>query len=392
LNKTTPTFQWSQLLALSAVHFLADMFSNILPAILPVIREEFALSLSSGIFVLVALVMTANTVQVLTGHLRADKTRPLFLHIGLILAACICLLAVLRGPGNFPAMISLAIVSGIGIAIVHPEGLRGVHALDGIPPAVSTATFMASGFLGFASGGIISTVLVWRSGLAGLYPLVLCPAIGILAVIFLRVRLAVETKPDSTTGPLTTKNQLPFWPIIAMAIPAGISTTILVSLLPTRLNELGFGLTFGGFSATMFGLGGALGSFVFAAIAHRKGELLCSTLALFLVLPLLLAYLTFIDSRAAVWMLFGAGSCAVSAYILMITLARNAAGPTFGLRMGLMVGGTWAVANAIFLALTPVAEHFGTHTLLKFTPLGYLLSAVFGLYIILKARRPRMQN
>lgn len=363
------------------------MFSNMLPSILPVIREEFALSLSSGVFVLVTLVMTANTVQLLTGHLRADKTSPLFLHVGLVLAAGICLLAVLQGPGNFPAMIGLAIVSGIGIAIVHPEGLRGVHALNRIPPAVSTAAFMASGFLGFASGGIISTVLVSRSGLPGLYPLLLCPAIGILMVIFLRVRLAVETKPGTINAPVTAKNRLPFWPIIAMAIPAAVSTTIFVSLLPTRLNELGFELSFGGFSATMFGLGGALGSFVFAAIAHRKGELLCSTLALFLVLPFLLAYLTFIDSRAAVWMLFGAGSCAVSAYILMITLARNAAGPTFGLRMGIMVGGTWAVANAIFLALTPVAEHFGTHILLKFTPWGYLLSAGFGLLLILKVQR-----
>lgn len=381
-----------QLLALSAVHFLADMFSNILPSILPVIREEFALSLSLGVFVLVTLIMTANTVQILIGHLRADKTSPLFLHLGLILAAGICLLAALPGSGGFPAMIALAIVSGIGIAIVHPEGLRGVHALNQIPPAISTAVFMAGGFLGFASGGIISTVLVSRSGLPGLYPLVLCPAIGILIVIFLRVRLAVETKPAGTNGPVTAKNQLPFWPIIAMAIPAAISTTILVSLLPTRLNELGFELTFGGFSATMFGLGGALGSFILAVIAHKKGELLCSTLALFLVLPFLLAYLTLIDNRAAVWMLFGAGSCAISAYVLMITLARHAAGPTLGLRMGIMVGGTWAVANTIFLALTPVAEHFGIRTLLEFVPLGYLLSAVFGLWLILKAQRGLVRN
>lgn len=368
------------------------MFSNMLPSILPVIQKEFALSLSLGVFVLVTLIMTANTIQVLTGHLRADKTSPLFLHIGLILAACICLLAVLPKSGNFPAMVGLAIVSGIGIAIVHPEGLRGIHALNRIPPAISTAVFMAGGFLGFASGGIISTVLVSRSGLPGLYPLALCPAIGILMVIFLRVRLAVETNPAGINGPAAAKNQLPFWPIIAMAIPAAISTTILVSLLPTRLNELGFELTFGGFSATMFGLGGALGSLVLAAIAHKKGELLCSTLALFLVLPFLLAYLTLIDNRGAVWMLFGAGACAISAYILMITLARHAAGPTLGLRMGVMVGGTWAVANAIFLALTPVAEHFGTHILLKFTPWGYLLSAAFGLWLILNVKRHPTQK
>ena len=35
-------------------------------------------------------------------------------------------------------MILLAVVSGIGIAIVHPEGLRAIHSLGRIPPAVST--------------------------------------------------------------------------------------------------------------------------------------------------------------------------------------------------------------------------------------------------------------
>ena len=377
-----------QLLVLSAVHFLIDMFAGMLPPLLPVIREEFALSLSLGGLLVIALNMTSNGVQVLTGHMRARKRRPLFLHIGLIVGAGICLVGVLpRSGGAFAALLLLSTVSGIGIAAVHPEALRAVHHLRRIPPAVSTAVFMAGGFLGYASSGVVSTVLVSRFGLRGLYPLILCPAVGILLVIFLRIRLAVEPKVRNTNKRDGYENRLPFWFIFAMAMPAAVSTIVLASLLPTVLNEIGFELTFGGFSATMFGLGGAVGSFIWAGIAHKKGELRCSVIAFFLTVPFLVAYLIFMDKTTAIWMMFGTGFCSISAYTLMITLARDTTGPNLGRRMGFMVGGTWGLANIVFLALLPAIEYLGADTILKFTPVGYVLSAVFGLFIMFWVRR-----
>ena len=378
-----------QLFVLAGVHFLIDMFASMLPAILPAIRDEFSLSLSLGGLVLVVMLMASNGIQPLIGHLRANKRRPLFLHLGLILAVSICLLGALpRGSSAFSLIILLAVVSGCGIAIVHPEGLRAVHRLKRLPPAVSTAVFMAGGFLGYASGGAVSAYLVSRFGLQGLYPLALCPLIGIIMVIFLRVRLAVEHKSSNRKKDGAPQNRLPFWLIMTMAIPAAVSTTVLANLLPTVLNELGFELTFGGFSATMFGLGGAIGSFVWANIARKKDELKCSIAALFLVIPFIVIYLIFISNRSAIWLLFGAGFCAIAAYILMITISRHAAGLSLGQRMGFMVGGTWALANIVFMALLPAAEHLGTNFILKFTPLGYLFSGLFGLWVMSKLRSP----
>jgi FSR family fosmidomycin resistance protein-like MFS transporter len=382
-----------QLLVLAGVHFLVDMFAGMLPAILPAILDEFALSLSLGVFLLVALNMTSNGVQVLTGHMRADKHTPLLLHLGLILAASICLLdASPRSGSALTAILFLATVSGCGIAIVHPEALRAVHRLKRIRPTVSTAVFMAGGFLGYASGGAVSTILVSRFGLRGLYPLILCPAVGILMVIFLRIRLAVEPKVPGDNSAETAKNRLSFWLVIAMAMPAAISTLVFASLLPTVLSELGFKLTFGGYSATMFGLGGAVGAFAWGSVARRKGELPCSVAALFLAIPFLATYLILIEKGMAIWILFGAGFCAISAYILMITLARGATGPNLGQRMGFMVGGTWALANVFFLALRPVVKHFGPDDILKFVPLGYLFSGAFGLFIMFRTRSRPVLN
>jgi FSR family fosmidomycin resistance protein-like MFS transporter len=382
-----------QLFVLAGVHFFIDLFASMLPAILPAIRDEFSLSLSRGGLVLVVLMMTCNGVQPLVGHMRAHKRRPLFLHLGLIIAASICLLDVLpRGNSAFALMILLAVISGFGIAIVHPEGLRAVHWLGRISPAISTAVFMAGGFLGYASGGAVSAFLVSRYGLEGLYPLILCPVIGIVMILLLRVRLAVERKGREKDRAQIENRRLSFWLIMAMSIPAAISTTILANLLPTVLNELGFKLTFGGFSTTMFGLGGAVGSFVWAYIAGRKGELKCSIVSLFLVIPFMVAYLLFIENKMAILMLFGAGFCAVSAYILMITMSRHAAGLSLGQRMGFMVGGTWAFANIVFMVLLRPAEHYGSIALLRFVPLGYLFSALIGIYLVFKNNsRPKVE-
>ena len=391
LKRKLATFHWMHLFVLASVHFFIDVFASMLPAILPAIRAEFSLSLSMGGIVMAVMYLTCNGVQPMIGHLRANKRRPLFLHLGLVLGSVICLLGALpRGDGAFGSMILLAVVSGFGIAIVHPEGLRGVHRLRYIPPAVSTAVFMAGGFLGYAGGGVISAFLVSRFGLQGLYPLMLCPVVGIVLVLLLRVRLAVERTVYNKEMTQQEKNLLPFWLILVMAVPAAVSTTIIASLLPTVLNELGFELTFGGLSATMFGLGGAVGSYVWAHVAHKKGELKCSVAALFFVIPFLVLYLVFINSRMAIWMLFGAGFWAISAYILMITLSRQAKGLTLGQRMGFMVGGTWAMAYVVFIPLLRIAEHFGSDVILKFSPLGYVLSGALGLYVILKAGRPAL--
>ena len=377
--------QWGQLIVLSSVHFLVDMFGNMLPAILPEIRQYFSLSLSLGSFILFSLMLTANGVQMLTGHMRPKKTQPLFLHVGLVLAAGICLMAVAPRSGVGVALvIGLGIVSGCGIAVAHPEGLRAVHVIDRISPRLSTAVFMTSGFLGFASGGAIASLLVKAHGLRGLYPLALCPVAGILAVLLTKVRLSVEDdteKAASEAGAAPT-TALPFWRVLLAGLPAGTATTIVLFLLPTYLDELGFDLSFRGLSAAMFGWGGTVGPFIWALAARKKGDLPCAFYAFLVSVPFMILYLVFVRHAAAVWLLFGVGFCSMSAYILTITLARQASGLNLGQRMAFIVGGTWGIADVVFLAFVPIADRLGTGFVLKLMPVGYVLSTVLTLSLM----------
>lgn len=372
------------------------MLGNMLPAILPAIRERFVLSLTLGSVVLAALTLTANGVQMLTGHLRPNKERPLFTYIGLVLAAAVCLLALAPASKFGVAMvIGLSAISGCGIAVLHPESLRAVHALDRIPPSVSTAVFMTAGFLGFANGGAISAALVDWFGLKGLYVLALCPVLGFVVMSVSRIHLAVESEQIVSDIPVTrATRKLPFWLIMAIGIPAATSTTLLLSLLPTHLNGLGYNLTFGGLSTAMFGWGATVGPFLLAAIAHRKGELLCSAVAFLASVPFMIFYLVTLESKPVMYLLIGVGFFMMSGYILTITLARRATGPNLGLRMAWIVGGNWGVASLVFMAVSPLADRFGTGIVLKFTPIGYLTSGLLAVWALVQypAMRGRHQG
>ncbi len=377
--------QWVQLVVLAGVHFLVDMFGNVLPALLPVICEEFQITLAQAAFVLVSLPLASNGVQVLTGHLRPDKTRPLFLPLGVFLSVSICLMALApRSMAGIALVVVLGVISGSGVAVAHPEGLRAIHTLDGITPSLSTAIFMTSGFFGFACGGAVSACLVASYGLRGLYPLIPLLAVGIAAMALAKVRLAVEHDPvngDGHTAQLSA-HVLPFWKVLAIGLPAAISATIIQQLTPMHLHELGFDLAFGGFAVAMFGWGGAIGPFLWTVVAHRKGDLATSIWAFLLSSPFLVLYLVFADHRAAAWLLFGVGFSSMSAYILTVTLARQSRGFNLGQRMALIVGGTWGIAALALLIVAPLADWVGTGLILKFMPAGYLLSALWAFLVL----------
>lgn len=384
---STPTLrvQWVQLAVLSGVHFLVDMFGNVLPALLPVICDDFQITLAVGGFVLASLPLASNGVQVLTGHLRPDKTMPLFLHLGVILSASICLMALApRSVAGIALVVALGVISGSGVAVAHPEGLRAIHTLDRIAPSLSTAIFMTSGFFGFASGGAISACLVASYGLKGLYPLIPCLIVGVAIIRLSRVRLAVEHDAPNGNGHAipASAQLLPFWKVLSIGVPAAVSTTVIQQLTPTYLHELGFNLAFGGFSVAMFGWGGAVGPFLWTIIAHRKGDLPASIWAFLLSTPFIVLYLMFADHRAAAWLLFGVGFSSMSAYILTVTLARESRGFNLGRRMALIVGGTWGVATLALMILAPLADWVGTGLVLKLTPAGYILSGLFAFLVL----------
>ena len=388
-QKPSLSLQWAQLLTLTSVHLLVDVYAGMLPVILPAIQKRFDMTLKSGLDLVFVLYITCNVVQIATGHLRGTKTMPFFLHIGLILAASMCLIPLApTGQHTIVWITGIVILSATGIAVTHPEGLRGIHNIKQISPAMTTAVFMAGGFVGFAGGGYLSSFLVERFGLEGLYYLSLLSAAGIVLVIVFRVRLAVETTGDEKVEIDTSIRRVPFWPLMLMAVPATSATTVFYTLIPTMLKELNFELTYGGKSALMLGIGSAVGYILWAPIANKKGPLATSIVLHLVGIPLMYLYLGMATKPSALLILFLIGLTASAAYPLIVTVARHAVGPGLGRRMGFIVGGAWGLAAVPLKLLAPVAENpnYGIKFVLALSPIGYALAGIVGIVLIIRDR------
>lgn len=360
------------------------MFAGMLAVLLPAIREKYGFSLMLGVILLSTQSLACNGVQMLVGHLRSHQKRPLFVPLGLFIATLLCLIGVL--PLNSQTIFwifLLTIVSGVGIAIFHPEGLRAIHNLRAIPSTTASAVFLMAGFFGISGGAWLATLLVSRWGFSGLLVLAPLPFVLILLIKFLGVQLANEddVRNDKAKGAF---NHISIWLLYAMTLPTSAATTIIMSLLPTRLNELGYELTYGGSTNMMIGFGGIVGSLAIAQLAVRNRELFFATLSLCFAAPLFLLYLYFIKHTFAIGLMLPYGFFAVAPYPLIVSMARYVRGYSLGFRMGLIVGGIWGASHLILMALSPIAENFGVQTILNVVWLGYLVSALVGFMLYRK--------
>ncbi len=378
------------MVALCFIHIIIGIFAGLLAVILPAIRERFALTLSLSVITLTVLNLVNNVSQIFIGRLREDKTKPLLLPMGLVLMVCSCFMGFFSAsPYSLWILISLAAFSGLGIGITYPEAFRAVHGLDKISTSVSSAVFIAGGSIGFTLGGFLSSWLVSRFNLEGLFFYFLCPVVGIGLIISLRIQLAVESDTHRVEGTIPRRYRLPFWPIFVMAVPSGSALLTQVSLLTTLLTDVGFDLDFGGFSVMCFGLSGVVGSFFWAHWSRRDKELIHFIVCMIIGIPLLFLYFFLSQYRSAVLLLILAGPFSFYAsFGLVISLARNASGPVLGQRMAWIMGGLWAIASVSVFIFGYLAEQFGLRLIMYLLLIGYVVSIIVGIWIF-KQYHPR---
>lgn len=370
-----------QLVILTYIHFLTDMLGGVIPGILPELMKEYGFSIAAGSFLVSLYIFSGNAAQVPAGLTRKKSTRPLLIQIGLAMSSVILFAAwVPKGGTAYTLLVLLSFAVGIGGAIVHPEALRAVCAIDNkaIPPAVATSVFVTAGFFGYNCGPLFSGILVEQWGLRGIAFLLVL----ILPVFYLLIKAQVRLADGSggskgTSGLLEGRYKLTFWQIFWCAACINTACSIIQGLLPTYLRENGFSLTFCGFSALLFGIGAGLGAlFTGSVLLKRFVVIKCIQTQLWFGIPLLAAYILL--APKGVWaapLSFVAGTLVGSGFPQLVVLSRTAAnGPALGVRMGLIVGGTWSFAGIALWFSGILADHTSLNIALQTAPLYLLMT------------------
>ena len=117
------------LLAIGFTHLLNDMIQSVIPAIYPLIKEEYGYSFVQIGLITLVFQSTSSLLQPFTGLYADRHPRPYVLAVGMCFTlAGLCLLAF---AGRFGWMLASVALIGCGSSVFHPEASRVAQLASG---------------------------------------------------------------------------------------------------------------------------------------------------------------------------------------------------------------------------------------------------------------------
>lgn len=177
LNKPKHDRRYSYLMMIA--HLCDDLNQGALVAVIPFLVLHNGYSYAEVTALLLASNAASAIIQPLFGWLGDKKPRPWLMAAGIFLAGI-----GMAGVGvlpNYPLIMASAMLSGIGVAMFHPEGGRLGNLTAGEQKGKGMSIFAVGGKLGFTFGPLIATAAITLWGLPGtlifIIPSTLCAAI-----------------------------------------------------------------------------------------------------------------------------------------------------------------------------------------------------------------------
>lgn len=177
LNKPKHDRRYSYLMMIA--HLCDDLNQGALVAVIPFLVLHNGYSYAEVTALLLASNAASAIIQPLFGWLGDKKPRPWLMAAGIFLAGI-----GMAGVGvlpNYPLIMTSAMLSGIGVAMFHPEGGRLGNLTAGEQKGKGMSIFAVGGKLGFTFGPLVATAAITLWGLPGtlifIIPSTLCAAI-----------------------------------------------------------------------------------------------------------------------------------------------------------------------------------------------------------------------
>ncbi len=212
------------LLAISFCHLLNDTVQSLLPAIYPLLKENYHLDFGEiGLIALTAQV-TASLLQPVVGLYTDWRPQPYFLPIGMV-STLVGLLALSRA-AHFGIILIAAGLIGIGSAVFHPESSRVARMASGGRHGMAQSLFQLGGNAGGALGPLLAAFVLphgqrsvaWFALLA-LLAIVFLTRIGHWAKKMLSVQMRIRKGDSSVEGSTPAGQHAP----VASAISEGVA-------------------------------------------------------------------------------------------------------------------------------------------------------------------------
>jgi FSR family fosmidomycin resistance protein-like MFS transporter len=365
---------------LSFGHVASDINQGAIAAMLPFFIAAYGLSYTAAAAIVFAVNMSSSVVQPFFG-ITADRTSmPWLLPIGLIFAGLGIALTGLFD--QYPMILLLAIVSGIGIAAYHPEAARLVNFAAGDRKSTAMSIFGIGGTIGFAAGPLIITTALMHWGLAGSLVL-LVPVLIMSLVIFINFRVFETLKKDNehrdqnSAQVVGKENWSAFTRIAIIVCGRSIIFFGLNIFIPLYwIHGLSQSKVAGATALTIFVGSGIIGNLVGGTLADRIGPKKVIVLGLASLMVLLPVFIMTTDIQLATLLLIPIGIMLFLCYSPTIVLGQAYLPGRVGLSSGVTLGLSIAIGGGAAPFIGRIADIYGVWMALAFVaslPLLFLI-------------------
>jgi FSR family fosmidomycin resistance protein-like MFS transporter len=383
-------FNFKILLLLSSGHMVVDIYQGAVPAVLPFLKENLGLSYTLAGVILIVMNTTSSIIQPIFGLLSDKKEKAFLLPLGASLAGAG--FALLPLTGNFPCVLLLVAISGLGIASYHPEGYKTARFFTGDKMATGMSVFSVGGNTGLAVGPLTALSIVNYLGFSSLSWMFLPSLIFTVAIILLHRAISIPKLERTLAVKESTGNSREayqaFFVILGVAVVRTWIQAGLMTYIPFYyIDYLKVDPVFAGKLVSLLLFGGAFGTLAGAPLADRWGHrfwLRFSMLACLLLFPLLFLTQGFLLFFLVT--LFGA--LLSSTFSVTVVMGQCLFPHNLGVTSGMLVGFAVGAGGIGVTLLGVIADHLGVPLAMR--SIGVL--PVAGLLLTLLLRYPLPQK
>jgi FSR family fosmidomycin resistance protein-like MFS transporter len=369
VSSSTSTKVWG----LSLAHFVTDLYSPVLTAILPLLVMNFGYTYLLAGLLVTAYNLSSSMTQPLIGWLFDTRGRGIHVSVSLLISAFF--ISLIGITSFYPLILLFAILAALGHASFHPSGLAqvGTECTD-CNRGRLMSYFVIGGNLGYAIGPVLVGLAIGWLGLNGLVLFFLPGSIMALLVRHILPSSEVPSAQPASEVRAVTRAI----PITILVLGASLRAWAIfasISFVPALLIQRGIDLVMATGLVTAMLLAGVVGQVIGGALSDRYGRKEYSILGMILSIPF---FLLFISTKGPLsylsLLLFGLtlwSTFAVTVAIAQEMMPRNI-GLASGLVLGLAVGGG-GIGVAVTGALADTTSLYGALSLL---PLPILAAVV----------------
>ena len=255
-------------------HICADINQGALSAILPFLVVGSGYTYFEATMLLFAANIASAVIQPLFGWLGDKKPAPWFMALGVFLAGL-----GMAGIGYMPThplVLVSAMISGIGIAMFHPEGGRLSNLAAGKHKGQGMSIFGVGGNVGFFIGPVLCATFLTAFGLAGTAVFLVPACACALLLIFFNKRFLALGSANSQDK---NNTELPeHWGLFSLDLAVLSLRSVLgyglMAFIPLFLvGMLGQSESFSSGAISVYSIAGAVATFVSGRVSEKYGSI-----------------------------------------------------------------------------------------------------------------------